>query len=280
MYQVVHVSVRDARKQDAMNHSRVAGIKNAERGAIPLLCGADQGLVGSCGVLTGVHGDPAREWGALFKVGGHNAPGVPHRVDVWGEKSVNRSGARGRQRKKGGLGRASPWLWWLKSEGQAEAKLAPEGARSRGAGGVDEADRMAEGVRASDAVAVIVAIVGPVGEVKGLRDELQVDVLAELEVFRQAEIKLEERIAAKGIIFCNGATRRYSVEAVKAVLSARVVASESEVVLGVQRKVAVKTCRTVFSISIYAIAIYHCLNSTDLKNNVPGWSFVRASLLK
>ena len=89
---------------------------------------------------------------------------------------------------------------------------------------------MAEGGCAGDAIAEVAAIVGAIGEVEGLGDELKVDVLAEFEVLGQAHVELEERIAAERIIFRDGAALGDAVDAVEAVLRAGVVASEGELV--------------------------------------------------
>lgn len=93
-------------------------------------------------------------------------------------------------------------------EGKAEPEFAAQRARNGGAGRVDEASRMPERRRAGDTVAVVIAIVGAIGEVKGLGDELKIDVFADFEVLGQAQIELEERIAAKRIIFGDGCDSR------------------------------------------------------------------------
>ena len=51
----------------------------------------------------------------------------------------------------------------------------------------------------------VVTVVGAVGQVERLRDELQVHVLAEFEVLGQTQIELEEGIAAQGIVLGDGA---------------------------------------------------------------------------
>ena len=59
--EVVDVGVRNAREQNAMDHAGVAGIENAEGGAIALLCGPDEGVVGGVDVRRGGHGEAAGE---------------------------------------------------------------------------------------------------------------------------------------------------------------------------------------------------------------------------
>jgi len=61
--EVVHVGVRNAREQDAMDHAGVSGVENAEGGPIASLCGPDDGIV--CGVDVGRRGhEAAGEWSA------------------------------------------------------------------------------------------------------------------------------------------------------------------------------------------------------------------------
>jgi hypothetical protein len=62
--QVVDVGIRDTGENDAMDHASVAGIEEAEGGAIALLGGADEVLVGCGPGRGGVHGQLAREWSA------------------------------------------------------------------------------------------------------------------------------------------------------------------------------------------------------------------------
>src|SRR5215470_4164367 len=113
-------------------------------------------------------------------------------------------------------------------ERQAETKLAPMGARSGGAGRVDVANRVPEGIRRGDGVAEVGAIIGAVGAVEALSDKLQIDALAELDVLCQAQIKLEEGIAATRIIVGDGAIRSRTVQTVEAILRASVVAGEGK----------------------------------------------------
>jgi hypothetical protein len=62
--EVVDVGVRDTGENDAVDHASVAGIEEAEGGAIALLGGADEVLVGCERGRGGVHGQLAREWSA------------------------------------------------------------------------------------------------------------------------------------------------------------------------------------------------------------------------
>lgn len=52
---VVDVGVRNAREKDAMDHAGVTGIQETEGGAIALLGGADEGVVGGVVVGSSVH---------------------------------------------------------------------------------------------------------------------------------------------------------------------------------------------------------------------------------
>ena len=94
-----------------------------------------------------------------------------------------------------------------KLEGEAEAELTPERAGNDRACRVDKANRMAEGGRVPDVGTIVVAVVGTVGEIEGLANDLQIVVIAELNVLGQTQIQLEERIAPKRIEFSDGAAQ-------------------------------------------------------------------------
>src|SRR5580704_1125096 len=76
----------------------------------------------------------------------------------------------------------------------------------------------------------VVAIVGAVRQVEGLRKQLQVHAFPELDVLRQAHVELKERIATQGIVLSYRASLRHAVYAIEAVLCPRVVACEREIV--------------------------------------------------
>jgi len=57
--QIVDVGEGNTGEENAVDHAGVAGVEEAERGAITFLSGADQGVVGAAGFVDGVHG-----WGA------------------------------------------------------------------------------------------------------------------------------------------------------------------------------------------------------------------------
>src|SRR5437016_3507012 len=93
-------------------------------------------------------------------------------------------------------------------ESEAEAELTPKCVGDDGARRIDEALWMAE-VRGIGNVGgatdtKVVAVVGAVCQIERLREQLQVHAIAELDVFRQAHIELEERLAAQRIVFCDG----------------------------------------------------------------------------
>ena len=54
--EVVDVRVVDAGKQDAVDHAGVAGVEETECGAIALLSGANEGVVGAIVIGGSVHG--------------------------------------------------------------------------------------------------------------------------------------------------------------------------------------------------------------------------------
>jgi hypothetical protein len=56
LQKVVHVREGNASEKDAVNHARVAGVEKAERGAITLPGGANEGVVGAGGSVRGIHG--------------------------------------------------------------------------------------------------------------------------------------------------------------------------------------------------------------------------------
>src|SRR5215472_7598812 len=92
---------------------------------------------------------------------------------------------------------------WLEREARAE--FTPGGTGDGGGAGVDESARMTEGVLRGDAVVEVVAVVGAVGEVERLGNELDVVVLLDDDVLCQAHVELEERIAAERVEGGNGA---------------------------------------------------------------------------
>jgi hypothetical protein len=69
--EVVHVGVSNAGEENAVDHAGVAGIEKAEGGTVALLGGAHEGVV-----RAGVHGEPAEEWGAHFKLCSHGGDGA------------------------------------------------------------------------------------------------------------------------------------------------------------------------------------------------------------
>ena len=75
---------------------------------------------------------------------------------------------------------------------------------------------------------IVVSVVRAVGQVEGLGDQLQIGLVAELDVLSQPGIQLEERIAAQRIVLGDRAACRYAIQAVEAVLCASVIARERE----------------------------------------------------
>src|SRR3569832_349302 len=92
---------------------------------------------------------------------------------------------------------------------------------------------MVEGCGRPYAVAEVVAIVCPIGEVEGFGNQLDIRPIMDLDVLGEASVELEERVAAQRIVRSNGAAGRHAIEAIEAILCARVVACECKVVLGV-----------------------------------------------
>lgn len=77
---------------------------------------------------------------------------------------------------------------------------------------------MAKRRRVPDIGTIVVAVVGAVGQIEGLTDDLQIVMVAELYVLGESQVQLKERIAAKGIVLGNRATLRNAVDTVEAVL--------------------------------------------------------------
>src|SRR3954469_21048731 len=76
--------------------------------------------------------------------------------------------------KKRGKRERLPLCRWIRLEGEAESELALQRARSVGAGRVDESYGLGKGRRRGDIVPEVVAVVGAIGQVESLRDELHV----------------------------------------------------------------------------------------------------------
>src|SRR5690349_14936533 len=60
----------------------------------------------------------------------------------------------------------------LQLERKAQSELSPRGARNGGAARIDEAARMTESGSRGDVVVVVVAVIGAIGQVERLRDQL------------------------------------------------------------------------------------------------------------
>src|ERR1700730_12271690 len=87
---------------------------------------------------------------------------------------------------------------------------------------------MAKGCWTGNVVPEIVAVVGAVGEVEGLRHDLQSPPFAKLDILGQLGVELEDRIAAQRINLGNRATGlRFRI---KTVLGTDIVTSLSEIV--------------------------------------------------
>jgi hypothetical protein len=85
-----------------------------------------------------------------------------------------------------------------------DAEFTPNGARDEGSVGSEEPSRVTQrGTR--NVVAEVVSVVGSVGEVEGLRDQLNIDALAEFEVLGELGIQFEERLSAQRVILSDGA---------------------------------------------------------------------------
>src|SRR5207248_10148979 len=77
---------------------------------------------------------------------------------------------------------------------------------------------MTESRRRGNVIAKVVAIVGAIGQVERLCEQLQVHAIAELDILREPRVELKERVAAQRIILRNRASLRNSVQPVEAVL--------------------------------------------------------------
>jgi hypothetical protein len=69
LHEIFDCSVRNLRKQNAVNHTRVPGIELPERAAIAVLCGLHQCDIAAARLAGGVHGSQTRERGLQLKVG-------------------------------------------------------------------------------------------------------------------------------------------------------------------------------------------------------------------
>jgi hypothetical protein len=67
LYEVVDSGMGNAGKEDTVNHAGVTGIEKTERGAITLLSGAHQDVVGAAGVGGRIHGRETAMRGVEFK---------------------------------------------------------------------------------------------------------------------------------------------------------------------------------------------------------------------
>src|SRR5947209_122358 len=95
---------------------------------------------------------------------------------------------------------AGPLFGWYWLEGEAGTEFALERAGRVGAGRVDEASDCGREDSVGGTIVEIVSVVGAVGEVEGLRDYLQVHVLAEPEVLREFGIQLEVVVTADAVV--------------------------------------------------------------------------------
>jgi hypothetical protein len=69
--EVVHIGMGDAREKNAVDHADVAGVEKAEGGAVTLLGGADQGVVGAGVIWESAHGRETGAGGMEFEECGH-----------------------------------------------------------------------------------------------------------------------------------------------------------------------------------------------------------------
>src|SRR5262249_10675026 len=83
-------------------------------------------------------------------------------------------------------------------EGELRSELAGERARHDHTAGRDETSRLTERLVADIAVEVV-AEVSAIGQIESLEDQLQFGALAELDVFAEARIQLEEGLAAQAV---------------------------------------------------------------------------------
>src|SRR5580698_9899145 len=91
---------------------------------------------------------------------------------------------------------ASPLEPSHRLKGEVDAEFTPDRARNEGSVRSKKSGRMPQ-CRTGNAVAVVVAVVGPVREVEGLGYQLDVVPFAESEVLGQFGVKLEERLSTK-----------------------------------------------------------------------------------
>ncbi len=56
LYEIVDIGERNPSEENAVDHAGIAGVEEAEGGAITLLSGPDEGVVGAAGFVDNVHG--------------------------------------------------------------------------------------------------------------------------------------------------------------------------------------------------------------------------------
>ena len=71
LHEIVDVGEGNAGKQEAVDHAGIAGVEKAEGGAITVLRGADESVVGAPGVVLKIHGRWTGAGRAEFRECGH-----------------------------------------------------------------------------------------------------------------------------------------------------------------------------------------------------------------
>ncbi len=71
VHEIVDVGEGNAGKQEAVDHAGIAGVEKAEGGAITVLRGADESVVGATGVVLKIHGRWTGAGRAEFRECGH-----------------------------------------------------------------------------------------------------------------------------------------------------------------------------------------------------------------
>src|SRR6185312_5265900 len=119
-------------------------------------------------------------------------------------QKVSKNCKSGAAKRKGTRRSASPWSQPIRSERQTETEFAGNSSRRIRARRVNESHSRSE-VRRRDITLEVISVVSAVGEVEGLRQQLQVHPLTQLDVLGQAGVQFKERIAAQRIVLSNGA---------------------------------------------------------------------------
>jgi hypothetical protein len=67
LQEIIDVGEGNSGQKNPVDHAGVAGIEKAEGGAVTMLGGADEGVLGTAGLVDSVHGRETGAWRAEFR---------------------------------------------------------------------------------------------------------------------------------------------------------------------------------------------------------------------